>query len=95
MRCLSVLLVGLLISCSGSTNGTDDKCSDNADCLAGQVCDSAGACQVICNSDTQCASGEICEDDVCVVGTRSTAPEIAAIRGNGSTACVSGLTGRM
>jgi hypothetical protein len=80
--CLGVILA-MAVGCNGKKADEGD-CSTNADCKPGEVC-SAHLCVQVCSSDSDCAADSICRDAVCVVGRRSTAPEIVGVDGNGST----------
>jgi Cys-rich repeat protein len=61
-------------------------CTNNTQCPEGNICD-AGRCRVVCSDDGDCSRGTICVDSICEQGTRTGAPDITGVIGDGSQNC--------
>ena len=73
-RLVPLLVVWLLVALV-TTACVDARCSRNAECPAGQVCNTTtGACATPeCTSDGECGSGRVCEQFACQSGCRTDA----------------------
>lgn len=88
---LGALTLSLAFACSDSA--PSGECGGNRDCATGEVCVDQ-SCYRVCSVDSQCIGTAVCDQNICRPGSRSRAPEVSTLDGDGAplapTANISG-----